>query len=643
MNGVIGMTRLTLDTDLTGEQREYLNTVSKSANSLLNIIDDILDFSKIEAGMLDFEISAFSISDMLADAMELLAPHAHEKGLELAYGLNPDVPDALLGDPLRLRQVIMNLANNAIKFTEQGEVVVETNVESQVVVEAKVDSQDAEQVSLHFSVKDTGIGIPTEKQRSIFFAFSQADGSTTRRFGGTGLGLAVCSRLVELMGGRIWVESEIGLGSTFHFTAKFGLGEAAAVRPRKSELATLGGLRVLVVDDNATNRSILEAMLTNWNMSPVLAESGQVALTVLQQAQSSGQPFPLIITDMNMPEMDGLELVEKIRHEAVYGDSEIIMLTSGNTRGDVDRYTELGIGSRLTKPVRQSDLLDAITKILGQASTDSDPESRSTRQPSEPSGQGLDILLAEDNAVNQMLVIRLLEQQGHRVTLAVDGKEAISKVEQERFDLVLMDVQMPEMDGLEATRVIREKEGVLGTHIPIMAMTANAMTGDRELCFEAGMDFYISKPIDPQELFVLIEETVAQREPVQDRDTPVQESSPIMDKDAALARALGNEDLLTELVELFVEDVPTLLEGIRNAIANADPERLGRHSHTLKGSASNLSAGRVTEAALELERIGHSRDVEGAEDAFSVLDSEVGKLLTILTQMLEDENASVNS
>ena len=497
MNGVMGMTELLLDTEVTDEQREYLDLTRKSSDALLEVINDILDFSKIEAGKLDLETIDFDLRDRLADAMDLMVLRAHEKGLELAYDLQPDVPRTLKGDPGRLRQVLVNLVGNAIKFTEQGEVVVR--------VEAR--SKEAAEVHLHFSVADTGIGIPAEKQRAIFDAFSQADGSTTRRYGGTGLGLTVSGQLVEMMGGQIWVDSEVGRGSTFHFTARFGLQADAAARTT-TELAELYDLPVLVVDDNATSLRILEQMLTRWRMNPVTADGGQAALSEIERALAAGDQFPLILTDTNMPGMDGFALIERLKRIPGYSTAVVVMLTSNRRRGDSELCRRLGIEGYLTKPIRQSDLLDAILTALGKQAPNRSQSELEVSGPMDKSLRSLRILLAEDNVVNQKVVVSMLEKRGHKAVVAEDGRKAVAALAAEGFDLVLMDVQMPEMDGFEATAAIRDAERLTGGHTKIIAMTASAMQGDRERCLDAGMDGYIAKPVKSQELFRIVEEMV---------------------------------------------------------------------------------------------------------------------------------------
>jgi len=495
MNGIVGMTELALGTELTTEQREYLTTVRSSADALLDIINDILDFSKIEARKLDIDVIDFDLRYTVEDTLRSLAPRAHAKGLELACQISADVPPTLGGDASRLRQILINLIGNAVKFTEVGEVVV--RVESGRVNEQRVD--------VTITVSDTGIGIAPDKHASVFEAFTQADATTTRRFGGTGLGLTISSRLVELMGGTIRMESEPERGTTFYLTLPFKIGvPLAAMTPRRG-LNDLRDLDVLVVDDNATNRRILEEILTGWGMRPTLVDGGLAAIDALDRALAAGKPFRLAIIDFQMPGVDGLGLAARIRTRPELATTMVMMLSSVGQQGDAARCRELGIASYLTKPVRQSILLDALLAMLAGSNRPIEHPALVTRHTINEAHRSLRILVAEDNAVNRMLVTALLGKRGHTVVNAANGREAIAALSEGTFDIVLMDVQMPDMDGLETTVLIRKSEVTTGLHVPIIALTAHAMKGDREICLAAGMDGYLSKPIDVNELFALIE------------------------------------------------------------------------------------------------------------------------------------------
>ncbi len=502
MNGVIGNTCLALDTDLSLEQQEYLQAVKTSSDNLLQIIDDILDFSKIEAGRLDLEMIDFDLRRAVELATDALAVRAHEKGLELACRIKPDVPRFLTGDPGRLRQILVNLLGNAVKFTEEGEIVVQCEVAA--------DGKDP--VGLHFSVSDTGIGIPAEKLESIFESFSQADGSMTRKYGGTGLGLTISRRLVELMGGRIWVESpsSSGVGSTFHFVVELGIGAEPTTQTERFGTADLEGIRALIVDDNDTNRQILRDMLSGWGISHDEVADGLGALEAMEDATKKGEPYDLLLMDGQMPRIDGFETSERIKANAKLTGAIIIMLTSVDLRGAIARCKQIGISAYLIKPVKQPELLDAIRMVLSPEGSDNQKDNADVvvleRIREQRQRQSSRILLVEDNYINQRMTQKLLENQGHRVTIAENGQKALDTLEEDMFDLVLMDVQMPVMDGWEATRVIREKEKSTGRHIPVIAMTAHAMKGDQEKCLEAGMDDYISKPIDPKKLVHLMAE-----------------------------------------------------------------------------------------------------------------------------------------
>jgi len=504
LNGVMGMTDLALDTQLTTEQREYLETAKMSADALITVVNDILDFSKIEAGKIDLEVVDFDLRDCLESALKTLVLRADEKDLELLCEVAADVPPVVRGDSTRLRQVLINLVGNAIKFTVAGEVAVSVQVETR-------NDQDC---LLRLTVADTGIGIPEDKRELIFAPFSQADTSTTRKYGGTGLGLTISTRLVQMMGGKIWVESEVGRGSQFHFTTRVGVADIreikiGAIAPPE----ILRGVKVLVVDDNSTNRRILEGMLKRWDMNSTPVQDGEEALAQLSAARQGGDPYGLILTDMHMPNMDGFALIERIRQKPELATATIMMLTSAGHRGDAARCQELGVAAYLLKPIRQSELREAIARVLGAREQDGAIPllTRFSLQDAREPSAFFRVLVAEDNPVNQRLIVRLLEKRRHHVVVVDNGREALEILGRESFDLVLMDVQMPEMDGMEATAAIREKEKNAGVHQWIVALTAHAMKGDRERCLAAGMDGYLTKPIRPPELDQILEEYAARR------------------------------------------------------------------------------------------------------------------------------------
>ncbi|MGH7139777.1 MAG: response regulator, partial [Pirellulales bacterium] len=626
MNAIIGMAELVLDTPLTSTQREYLSMVLESGESLLAVINDILDFSKIEAGRFNLDLAAFDLRECLGDTMKSLAIRAHRKSLELACHVHPDVPQFVTGDKHRLRQVVVNLVGNAIKFTDRGE----------VVLDARPEARENGQMILHFTSRDTGVGIPQDKQRLIFEAFEQADESTSRRFGGTGLGLAISSRLVELMGGRIWVESELGRGSEFHFTASFALPMVAPPRARPAGSDSLRDIRILIVDDNQTNCFILEEMVRNWQMEPSVLTRPDEAISLVAGRQGEGRPFHVLLLDANMPGMPGLELAKQIADRAELGRLGVILLTSGSALLDADARRRLGISACLTKPVKQSELLDAITESLGGAklaeSVSASPvtELRDRLPP-------LRILLAEDSVVNQKLAMALLSPYGHTVVVANNGAEAVRKCAGETFDVVLMDVQMPEMDGLEATRIIREAERTSGRHTPILALTAHAIKGDRELCLETGMDAYISKPVRAAELYGAIDQLlkdhprhVASPPSEQTESSQKSTAETALDWGTALAESGLSEEALRELASLFATEGPELVEQIRAALAKRDVAGLTRAAHTLKSNAAIFHATATVEAAQRLESLGRSGDLDAAPATVACVEQACTQLLSAL-------------
>jgi signal transduction histidine kinase/DNA-binding response OmpR family regulator len=610
MNGVIGAAELALETELSNEQREYLDLVKSSADALLALLNDILDFSKIEAGKLDLEAVPFGLRENLDRTVKTLALRAHQKRLELVCHVPPDVPDGVVGDPGRLRQIVINLVGNAIKFTERGE----------VAVHVALAEQSADTLLLHVRVSDTGMGIPKEKQRLIFEAFTQADGSTCRRHGGTGLGLAICSQLVQMMHGKIWVESEPGKGSTFHFTLQLGSSAEAEVR---GDPRDLHGLNVLIVDDNATNRRILTERVRGWSMDPQAVEDGPSAIAALRRARTIGRPFDLVLLDGNMPGLDGFGVAERVQKDPDLAGTTLIMLTSAGEQGGAARCKALGVASYLMKPVAASDLMRTLQTVIagerdarGTEAASADGEEASP-MPSTP--RPLRILLAEDNPVNQTLGRRMLEKLGHEVVSALNGRQASEATAAERFDVVLMDLQMPEMDGFEATAAIRERERETGEHVPIVALTAHAMQDHREQCLAAGMDAYASKPIQVAELCATIEKLLPAR-------AVAKPPQPILDR-SALYEQVGDEpELLLRVVQLFLTDSREVLASLLDGLSRQDKDTIQHGAHRLKGALLTLGAKPAADVALRLEHMGREGSLADAGTALADLERELAAL-----------------
>jgi PAS domain S-box-containing protein len=630
LNGVIGMTALLLDTPLTPEQREHAETVRRSGEVLLAILNDILDFSKIEAGRLELEPVPFALRETLAETLKALAPLAHAKDLELAYEIHPEVPDGLLGDTGRLGQIVLNLVGNAIKFTERGE----------VGVHVVADTVTSEAVTLRVAVRDTGIGIPADKCDLIFDAFVQADVSTTRRFGGTGLGLAISRRLVELMGGRMWVESEVGKGSTFYISLHLRRSLAPVPKQVAAPSSALQGACVLAADDNATNRRLLQAMLSAWGVAATVVPDGTAALAAIDEARRAGQMFRLVLLDARMPDPDGFAVAERIRQQPDLADVPVMMLTSDVKTGDVARCRSLGISRHLVKPVTPSEVLNAVLLALGE-SVEPAAGSWSPAAPElEPSWRRMHALVAEDNAVNQRLIVRLLEKLGHTCVVVENGQEAVEAYERGTFDVVLMDIQMPVMDGFGATAAIRQREAGQPDRprIPIIALTAYALRADRERGLAAGMDDYLTKPIKPEALTTALKRLVASQPPASaatPQVAPTREANPSAGPAFDLATALsfvgGDRDLLDELLAIFTKDAPAQMDAIREAIAAGDAAELMRAAHTLKGSLKVLGAVSAAGLAQRLEALGRAGDMRDAGDAGTSLSSEVDRLLRSLS------------
>ncbi len=681
LNAILGMTDLVLDTPLAPAQREYLRVVRESGEVLLNLVNDILDFSKIEAGKLTLEETEFDLRELVGDILKSLALRAHSKGLELVGRVRADVPPRLVGDSTRLRQVLTNLVANAIKFTENGE----------VVVDAGCMTRTADQLMLHVGVRDTGIGIPGEKREIIFQPFEQADTSTTRRYGGTGLGLAISARLVELMGGEIWMESEVGRGSTFHFTARLGVpaaaGQATALAPQGLE-----DLPVLVVDDNASARAFLLEMLRAWGMAPQGVATAEEALACLRDTQANARPFPLVLADAHMPGTDGFALVECLRQEPVGRPAVVMMLASGDRPGDIARCEAAGVAGYVLKPVKHSELLNAVMAALGIAARDRQaPSADQAPTPHRP----LRILVAEDSLVNQKLIAGILERRGHQLVLVGSGQEAIEAYRRQAFDLVLMDIQMPEMDGLEAAAAIRRLDAATGRHVPIVAMTAYGLAEDRQQCLAAGMDQYLSKPIRAKELLELVA-AVATASPPADagqaaahpsqpnhiaphgevnhklqppqaerppegipagpepagmsgraaaggpsdagssEHAPTEPPGPVaVDWQAALAAVQGDRELLRVVAETFLDESPRLLDAIRRALDAGVPGEAHRAAHTLKGGLNYFRATHAFELAYRIEVLANENNLHQARQTLSQLEAEVARLWPALVYFLD--------
>ncbi|HYM00460.1 MAG TPA: response regulator, partial [Blastocatellia bacterium] len=626
MNAIIGMTELACETDLTQDQQEYLTTVRTSADSLLELINDILDFSKIEAGKLELESSAFNLRRCLESSTRVLALRAEAKGIELVCDVPADVPENLVGDAGRLRQILVNLVSNAVKFTDRGE----------VVVRVRTCSEPDGEVTLRIDVADTGIGIPPEKQATIFGAFEQADTSTTRKYGGTGLGLAISARLTHLMGGEISVSSTEGEGSTFSFTARFSVQQHTASPPELTP-SGLEGLPVLIVDDNDTNRAVLEGMLKSWRAEPTTADNGLLALDLLKEASAAGQALPLVLLDFHMPGMDGLAVAEQIAADPCLAGTKIILLTAAALHGAQTLIREGKINAYLMKPATHSSLLEAIMKTIGSSAAPGAGQRPAAQRSSDESIKRLRVLLADDNDVNRRLGLKMLEGRVRDVSLACNGRQAVELFQQGTFDLVLMDVQMPEINGLEAASMIRRIEQPSGGHVPIIAMTARAMKGDREECLAAGMDGYVSKPVRFEELLQEIQAIVPEPAAICSEDVSAtirppenREDRRVLDAEELLRNVRGDMDFLKEIVEIFIGQYPEQLSELRLALAAGDAGHVAEIAHKIKGAIGSLRAISALDAVSRLETLGRAGDLTNAAEAATALETEIELLATEL-------------
>lgn len=632
LNGVIGMTSLLFDTPLTPQQRQFVETIRFSGENLLNIINDILDFSKIEAGRMELETTDFDLRQVVENVGALFAERASQKGLELIISIDPNVPTALRGDPFRLSQVLTNLVNNAVKFTERGEITVTVQ---------QIGLSDG-RACLRFAVQDTGIGIAPEQQARLFKPFSQADLSTTRKYGGTGLGLAISRRLVEMMGGHITLTSRLGEGSTFEFIIPLELGSVEALQ-QSLVAANLKGARVLIVDDNATNRTVLYHQVITWGMLPQSASNAREALDKLRAAIAN-QPFDVVLLDMEMPEMDGLALARVIRSDPALRATKLILLTSVGRLGGQVNLQQLGLDGMLVKPVRQSELYNCLITVLGVTTMELETARETVPRAAREEGKGVRVLVAEDNAVNQQVAVLMLQARGYQVDVVNNGKEALDALARTAYDVVLMDCQMPEMDGFEATAQIRAREGTT-QHTPIIALTAHALRGEREKCIAAGMDDYLAKPLTPEALYSTLRRWLPSARPSPSESVAIPETPPTDETEPVLnVRVLENfrqlqapdePDLVQQLIDLYLADVPERLNALHQAIAQGDATRLAQTAHSLKGSSANIGAQRVARVCLELERCGKANDLTNVAEQLAVLEQEVERARQALQKFKE--------
>ncbi len=660
MNAIIGMAELLSDTPLNPEQQEYIQLFRSAGDNLLDLINDILDFSKVEAGQLHLEDIEFDLHEVIEKICDIMAIRTHKKGLELAYHIANDVPCYLIGDPTRLRQIIVNLIGNAIKFTEKGEVVLRVKPAStEAVIEGLAQGEYPQFTDLLFSVSDTGIGIPPDKKEAVFESFTQVDASTTRVYGGTGLGLTISKKLVGMMNGQIWVESELGKGSIFYFRVRLGVQAEHKTLIKRHDFE-IKGLRVLVIDDNASNRFILRETLSHWGAVVKDAVDGKDGLSELKKAVDENNPYNLVLLDCRMPGMDGFEVAGHIKNEFHTLGTTVMMLTSDNRSSDVRRCTETGISGYMVKPVKREYLKEAIKNamekremeiLLEEKKSPQYATSDVTKTAEDKKGKSFDILLAEDNPVNQILAVKMLEKKGHRITIANNGKEAVTILEKKGFDLILMDCHMPEMDGFEATGVIRKMEKTTGAHIPIIAMTALAIQGDKERCLDAGMDGFISKPVRSDLLFNTIEEVInkftegqkakgAETVPSPLSGSPqvgdaADDDKEIFDMEESLRMLGGDREFFKEVASMFLENYPKQLVELKSAVLTGNPKSIERAAHSIKGSLGAFFAKSSHGVALRLEMMGRENNLNQVQEICNTLENKVNKLVVTLKRIIK--------